>query len=888
MNNPNPPKLILQFFRWFCHPELRQPIEGDLMELYDERLNEVGKRKADLYFTKDVFLLFRPNIIKPAEGTHSINHYGMFKNYFKVGLRNILKYKLFSFINIFGLSVAMSICMFIILLLVDQKNYDQFNTKKDHIYRILGTPYQGSNAYATTAFPLINALSTDYPIIEDAAMLRRGVGGDISVNNKSTEVRGYFTDNSFLNLFDFKLIKGDRNTALSQSNGIIISSEKAYHLFNTENPIGKTIQFDDRGLNMSDAEQSSAPVDWGIFTVVGVIDMKAHKSHLKFDVLLSSKILPSLIRDEKRADMSNDWKSHYICYNYILLDKKSNKNELDFILSDLSKRQYTEIPMLEGYKLESQNLNDITPGGLINNESSIRIPEFGYYILSGLAFIIMLMACLNYTNLSIARSLTRMKEIGVRKVNGATRKNLIFQFLTESVITVLLSLILSCVILYFIKEAFMNFWFNQFLGLDLQSSSLLYLVYVAFALLVGISAGIYPAFFLSKKKPVSALKNNNSITVGKWGLQSFLSVSQFVFSLIFIVTAIVIYNQFKHFTNFDYGFDSRNIVNIPIQGNDYDLLTSEIATIPGIDKISASDYIPATGTSNAIDLINPRTDEDLFNFLLLRTDGNFLEVLGLNLLAGENLSEKSIDKNHVIINEVAAKKLGFDYPNEAIGTSVKVKDTNKILKISGVVENFRASLLVNGNENRPLVIQKNYSSLNYLNIKISAVNPAKTISSIETTWKNIDPIHGFKYKFLDFELANTMIGLKDIATIVGYLSFMAIIISCLGLLGIATYSTERKKKEVGIRKVLGAGTFKILLMLSKRFMILILIAIAIAAPLSYILNNLWLENIANRVNLEFDTILFGSLLLLILGLITIGSQTLYASQKNPIESLKSE
>jgi len=860
------------------------------MELHEERAKEVGQRKADLIFIRDVLLLFRPSIIKPADGTYRLTNYGMFKNYFKVGIRNILKYKMFSFINVFGLAVAMSVCMLIILMLADQKSYDQFHAKKDRIYRILGKPFKGSGSYATTAYPLNAALEETYPIFDETLSIRYGVGGDASYNKKTVELRGLFTDNSFFRVFDFPLINGDKATALSAANTMILTKEKAYQLFNTENPIGKHVQFDDRGLNIKGFEGETPPVDWGLYKIVGIIDMSQVKSHLKFDVLISTPSLPALSNADMLEDVSQKWDSYLSTFSYVLLKEGVTQRDLDKSLKEISKTKYVEIDGLEEFMLSSQSINRITPGMIVINEATFRLPQEPYYVLTLMALVIMVMACLNYVNLSIARSLARMKEIGIRKVTGATRKNLIYQFLTESVVTVMISLFVAGSILLFLEEAFMDLWVNQYLNFDLSASAPIYLTFIAFALVVGILAGIYPALFLSKREPVNSLKSGSVMPVGKLGLKKALNVSQLVFSMIFIVTSMMVYNQFKHYINYEYGFNPKNIVNVQLQNNDYDLVLNELSTVPGVVKISASEYLPVTPNTNEINLVNPETEEEYLELQYLPASEHFLENLSLSIIAGKGLpvSGSAGLNKFVVINESAVSKLGFQSPQESTGKIFQTKHDKQSLQISGVVKNFRASMLIGEDEIAPLVLKNDQASFKYLNIQIDGTNSMTTVSDLEEKWKSIDPGQEFKYDFYDDELANTHQGIYDVVSVIGYISFLSILIACLGLLGMATYTTERRTKEIGIRKVLGAGEMKIVMNLSRGFLKLLIIAVVIAAPLSFLFNTLWLNNFPNRVDFGFGTVLLGSLLLLTLGLITIGSQTIKASRRNPVESLKYE
>lgn len=885
--NERIPRFPRWIFRLYCRHYLLESIEGDLEEQFEEDIKQFGVSKAKRRFAWNVIRFFRPGIVRPLSGSYKLNHYGMFRNYFKVAIRNILKYKMFSFINVFGLAIAMSVCMLIILMLADQKSYDQFHEKKDRVYRILGTPEIGGSSYATVPLPVSKTLKEEYPIVEEAIFLRGGVGGDGTFEEKMADLRGFFASESLFDVLDFPLSKGDKKTALSEPHSMVITASKAYQLFNTDNPIGKYIQFSDRGLTIMDMDGDKPPVDWGTFKITGIIDDGSVRSHLKFDALVSASTLPSLYNDKMLSDLSQKWDASWTSYSYVLLKEGVDQLALDGALTDLSQRRFAEVEGSEDYILESQSLTNITPGKLLNNEPSFRLPIITYYILSLLALVIMIMACLNYTNLSIARSLSRMKEIGVRKVNGASRHSLISQFLTESVLTVMFALVFAFGMLYFAKEGFMNLWVNKYLNFDLQATPLVAVIFVALALVIGIIAGIYPALFLSKKLPVDALKNSVKAT-GKWGLHKLLNVSQFVVSLLFIVTSMVIYSQFTYYTTFEYGFDAENIVNIPLQSNDYEMMRTELETVPGVVMISACEYIPATGTTNVTRLNDPTNEDEPIRLLQMKVNENFLSNIDVNIIAGQGLPSSGETKRFIVINESALPKLGYKNAQEAIGKMWTSKENDQEKQIIGVVEDFRNTMLINGDEIRPTVLTNDPTDFNYLNVRITEGDPSNTLAELESRWKNIDSKHEFKYAFFSNDLANTNLFIFDIVSIIGYLSFLAILIACLGMLGMATYTTERRTKEIGIRKALGAGELRIVFILSKSFFRLLAIAIVIAAPLSYFVNSLWLDNIANRVDFGIWTVIVGCLIMLTLGIITIGSQTLIAARKNPVDSLRSE
>lgn len=813
----------------------------------------------------------------------------MFSNYLKVGIRNIFKYKIFSFINIFGLAVAMSVCMLIILMLADQNRYDAFHEKKDRIYRILSN-YEGSRqAYSTSAYPLANTLKAEYQIIEDATQLTPGVAGDITYLQKLAEIHGYFADPSFFNMFSFELEKGDRRSALTNPNSMVISSELANRLFGVENPIGKFVEFADRQLPVPEAFTGKTAVPWGTFTITGVIDQTKYKSHLKFDVLISSVTQQTLIAEKKIEDLSNNWEWFFRTYTFVLLDKGKTESDLSAILNNLVAHKYAGLTAehVKEFHLIPQALSDVQLG-LAGNDTNNRLPLIGYYFLGILAIVIMISACLNYMNLSVARALTRAKEIGVRKVTGALRKNLIMQFLSESVLTSMFALAMAIFLLLLIVPAFKGLWVNQYLEFELPSMPSVYLVFAGLALFIGIIAGIYPALYLSKHQPVKSLKGlNSSMNPKRMNMRKALGIFQFVISLFFITTAILIYNQFKHYLSFDYGFQSENIVNIELQGIDYQKVSNEFQQVAGVTSISACDIIPSAGGNNNIQLKKAGSDEAFKEAGILITDENFAPNLDIKLIAGKYLpSAGESSSRFILVNEAAVRNWNYKSPAEIIGEVFETKWSNEHLEVIGVVEDFRYKLLINKHEIEPLVMRNQPKDFKYLNVQLSTNDLMTTISALETQWKKIDPVHPFKYEFFDQQLQSTHHALFDVVTILGFIAFLAIVIACLGLLGMATYSAERKTKEVGIRKILGARKTSIAILLSKGFFTMLLIAVFIGAPITYFVNHLWLQKFPNRVEFGPGTLLLGIIILLVLGLITILSQTVSASKRNPVDTLK--
>ncbi len=885
-----PPRLFHRFFRWFCHPAIVRYVEGDLLELYYERVRRKGPFIANVRFAVDVIMLFRPSIIRPAEGYTRLNHYGMLKNYLTVSWRNLMRFKLFSFINVFGLALGMSLCLLLILMIGDQNRYEQFNTKKDRIYRVITNAPGGKQPYATTPFPLGNFLASNYPTIEKTVTLLPGVGGDVASTDRTREMRGYLTGPSFFEVFDFQLELGNAQAALVAPRSIVITKELANYLFAAENPIGKVVQFSDRKLSFPIRTDGNdqAPVSWGAFTVTGVIDQAKYKSHLQFDVLMSAATLPILRSSQLVDDLENNWEWYFKTYTFALLKPDKTIDDLSFALTDAVTRNESAIraDYAKGLTFGIQPLSEIQLG-LIGNDTNNRLPIQGYWFLGFLAVIIIVSAVVNYTNLSIARALTRAKEIGIRKVTGAARRSLIFQFLCESIVVSLLALFFATGILLMIRPAFKGLWVNRYLNFELPLEPSVMGWFVFFAIGIGVVAGLFPAWRMSGYQPIAALKKVESTGSSRGRMRKALSVVQFAFSLLFITTSILVFNQFKHYMSFDYGIATENVVNVDLQGVDYQKLATAFQGVAGVVSVSASDLIPAAGRTNGIEVKLTPTSEPVKGWVIHASE-NFVENLGLTLVAGSTVqpSQDSLT-TRILVNEALIRQLGIDNPASAVGVALE-GGQNHTWVIHGVVKDFRHQLPINTNDIGPLVIFNRPSQFKFLNVRVAANGGAPLIAELQEKWKLVDPTHVMKYEYYDRELASTHEAISDLVTILGTIAFMAVVIACLGLLGMATYMTERRRKEVGIRKAMGAANWGIALLLSKGFIQMMVVAIVIGAPMSYFLNNFWLQYLPNRVEFGPTTVLIAVVLLIIPGFITVSSQTYHASKTKPVDILREE
>lgn len=814
----------------------------------------------------------------------TINQYDMLNNYLKVGVRNIIRYKVFSFINVFGLAIAMSVCLLVIQLLVDQYSYDRFHPNKDRVYRVLSQRPYSDMPMASTPPSLASTLSEGYASVEVATSLIIGVGGDAVTDNKSIEMRGFFGDENFFKVFGFGLDAGDKYSALSAPQSIVISRKVAKALFRDEEALGKIVQFYDRGLHYLKRGKDSPPVDWGTFTITGVFNDDTKKSHLKFDVLMSANTRKLLIADSKIGG-GDGWDN---AFSYVLVSEGKSVTALNETLNGLFERKFKATEELKDFRLFAQPLTSITPGIMVNQPPSFQLSITMYYVIGFIALAIMLSASLNYTNLSTARALTRLKEIGIRKVTGAHRQDLILQFLSESLITTFLSLFIAILLLMFLRPAFTSLWLNRYLEIELTWTPTVLLYFFVFAMIIGIVAGMYPALYLSRYQPISAIKNNRFSGVGKLGIRKTLSVIQFVVSLFFVVTSLLIYTQYEYFKRFDYGFKPEGIVNVSLQGNDFYRIAESLGSVVGVESISASEYIPGTGRTSGRDINNPQGGDPI-NFRILAANDAFIPNIGLKIIAGRNLSPSTDSITHsIVINETGARMLGFKNPADIVGATVTQTWEKVPLEVVGVVKDFWAALPIGGDPLAPLFIQNTPHRFSFANIRIDSRNTSETLAQLERLWKKTDALHPFKYDFYEEDLRSTHEGIHDVVSIVGLLAFIAVIVACLGMLGMAMYTAERKRKEVGIRKVLGASGRSIALLLSREFIVVLFIAICIGAPISYFINNIWLQVFRNRAPFTIDIVVGAVFILFALGLMVIASQSIRASRVNPTESLKAD
>ncbi|SIN82321.1 ABC transporter permease [Algoriphagus halophilus] len=812
----------------------------------------------------------------------------MFKNYLILAWRNLKRNKSFSFLNILGLAVSMSVCLLIIMILMDQYSYDTYHSKKDRVYRVHTTRYQQNNGEtASSALPLAEKLKSDYPNIEEAAALNSEIGGDIIYEEKFATGGGYFADGNLFKILDFSFKEGDPNTALTEPFSMVISSDMAEILFKDESALGKTVAFHDKDIRAMDIEEGNTETDFGYFTITGVLNPSPGKTHLPFKLLASLSTMKSLPEGSVMA-AQGDWDNVWSNYTYVLLKEGKAKQDLQSNLDYISEEIYGD-KYDNKHSFKAVALGEITPVGFIGNMTHVSVPKVVLVILSILCLIVMFSACLNYTNMSVARALTRVKEVGIRKVSGANKRQIFGQFITEAVVISLCSLFFAFLMLQVLENGVDGLTFNQYLKISLKQSLLGILIFIGFSILVGVVAGVLPATYVAKLNPVNLFNKLNGVRLFKsMGLRNVLLVVQFSISLIFIISVVLIQSQARHILNFDYGFNKENVVTVKLFNHEnYPRFAQALNANPAVSSVGGSSLIPAGGWNFGTEVINPDYPLDSLETNYFDVNSGIVEVLDLELVAGKNLPLEGGD-NLILINEFAVKSFNLGSSTEAVGKQLAVEDgaAFKNVQIAGVVKDFQ--FLSPDRPMQSLVLRNRNDALGFALVKVSGVNQAQTLASLEATWKEVNPDSKFSYKYLDQELLFIHQVLGDVFAVIGLISFLAIFVSCLGLLGMATYTAQTRVKEIGIRKTLGSSISQVIFLLSKGFLKLLGIAILLAVPAAYFINNLWLEFFASRVSIGVVPIGIGVGVILLISIGIIFSQAYRAAVINPIESLKNE
>jgi len=808
----------------------------------------------------------------------------MIKNYIKTAFRTLSKNKGFTAINIGGLALAIVTCLLIVFYVFDELSYDRYNVKADRIYRVNANIKFGGNenSYAETPAPAAAALKQDFPEVEQVArMIDRGSFKVKKGNQDIQEYKMIYADSTLFDIFTLPMIQGDPATALKEPRSVVITDEIARKYFNATNVVGRTLTFDDTLA----------------YKVTGVIKKIPQQSHFNFDFFLS---MPTLAESRQTTWFSNNF------VTYILLKPGADPQALQAKLKGFM-RQHAGPELQSMIHTDFDNFEkngnyfrlDLSPLKTIHLQSH-RVGDFStggslstVYIFSSIAIFILLIACINFMNLSTARSANRAREVGVRKVLGSPRKYLVAQFLTESIIVTLVATIIGVLAAWLLLPYFNNLA-NKDLTITPQILGWLIPVLTLMVLVIGGLAGSYPAFFLSGFRPIEVLKGKIASGFKGGMLRSSLVVFQFFISIFLIIGTLVIYNQLKYIESKDLGNNRDHVLiikNAWFLGNKNHSFREELKQLPGVQNASLSGFLPTSISVNNstsffkdpfIDQKRGILSEEWF------VDENYIPTLGIKMATGRNFSaQMKTDTSGIILNEAAAKLLGYTNPvsqslyspNDQMGKTFKQYHVIGVMKdfnYRSLKEPVRAMILVYGND------------MGAVTVRLKSSDMPALISRIKDKWASFVPGQAFEYSFMDQEFDGIYRTEQRTGEIFIIFTSLAIIIACLGLFGLAAYAAEQRTKEIGIRKVLGASMPTIVGMLSKDFIKLVLIAICIATPVAWWAMNKWLQDFAYRMNIQWWVIALAGGAAILIAFVTISFQSIKAALNNPVKSLRSE
>lgn len=787
----------------------------------------------------------------------------MFMTNLKLAARNIAKHRYFTIINTFGLALGMSVSLLLISFYVYVSSFDDFHSRAERIYRVIsvrdkeGTRYEWASAPAALAHKLQIESG-----IHEIVRINASFKGNVVSDKENIPVSGYYADANLFSVFDFEMIQGNPANALSEPNSMVLTESVARKFAVSGDMLDKTLEID--GL--------------GTFQVTGVIrDQK--RTHFMFDVLISFNTLPPAIRGEESNQ--EQWTYYMDQYIYLLADDTFDGEKLQQSLNAIAAGINSEIIDTDiGFKLQA--LGDITPGPDLENALG---PDSDYTLIvvfATICLMILVPACFNYANLSIARALKRSKEIGLRKTLGGERSQIFMQFITETIVIVVIALVIAVFIFMIIRPEFEDMMPGAWLDLSLTWEMLV--LFLLFAIATGFLTGLVPALYFAGLNPIQALKGkSNAKGFSRMRLRRGLIISQFGLSFCFIVLLIVFSRQYRTNLNFDYGFNTDNILDVQVQDADHAVLRNEFSRLAAVQDISMSSGILGLSYENTY--VHHQSNRDSIKTFQLFCDSHYPDNMELQWLAGQSFPDASAQaEQYMVVNEEFLRSWQIARPADAIGKTFLVE--GKELEVIGVLKNFHyAPLQV---PVRSFILRSDPSRYTHANIKVNSADISGTLTSMEKLWSTLSS-RKFQGSFFNDEMEEVYHFYEALIKMIGFLGMIAISITLLGLLGMVIYTIEPRKKEVGIRKVFGADQQSITWLLSRDFLLLMTWALGFAIPLTtFFVDDFLAELQYYRVSLNVWDILLSLVCFLIIGIATITSQTWKAARANPVDSLRYE
>ena len=808
----------------------------------------------------------------------------MIKSYFKIAFRNLSRNRAFSVINIFGLAAGLATCMLIMIYIFDESRYDKHHQDGDRLFRIASKTKEGD--WAAGPGPLAAGLKNEFPEVEQVTRILTFPDIEtmlLKYDSKSGskqffESNGLYVDSTFFQLFTFDFKFGNATIALDHPNSIILSESLANKFFNNENPVGKTIVI-------------TTPFGEFGYTVNGVFSNR-DRSHIPANYLLSMR----------NSDMWNwvmqqtRWATNNIFFTYVKLKEGTDPKAFEQKLNPFFERHAGEEMKAAGFSktLFIQPVKDIYLHSSIGNEIGANGNIDYLYVLGSIAAFILMIACINFMNLSTARSQKRAKEVGVRKVMGAEKSSLVRQFLGESFLLCLIALAVALTLTWILLPFFNSLTQKNMRSLD-EPSVVIWII--GLSLLTGLLSGLYPAFYLSSFRPVSVLKGKILNNFSAAAIRKGLVVFQFTVSIFLVLAAIVIWQQLNHMKNQQLGFNNSQQIVLPLQRayrsseSNYIALKNELLKNPAIRSVTSGSSYPGIPDLNDM-LFYPegKTPADIVDIRLCAIENDYVETLGLKLVSGRSFSKEfTADSASIILNEAAVRQLGYN-PEDAVGKKIQFDfgELHSSLQIVGVVKNFNFESLHNEIKPYGFTTGMFANKYGYVIANIQPKDYSRLVSDIEKIWVKLNPGTPFEYSFLDQDFQRNYEREQRTSGVIVYFTFIAIVIACLGLFGLAAFSTEQRTKEVGIRKVLGASVADVTTLLSRDFIMLVIIALIIASPLAWLIMNNWLKEFAYRINISWWMFLLAGAIAIVIAMITVSFHAIKAAVANPVKSIRTE
>jgi putative ABC transport system permease protein len=877
-----PPKLAKFLLKILSSSERDGAFRGDIEELFYDRTECQGYRRSKRWYWWEA-LKSIPGFIRESIRWRMT----MLGNYLKIALRNMKRHKGYTFINIAGLAVGIACTIFILLWVRDELSFDRFHENADQIYRVVfSTSEDGSPTNANGAFGVGPALKRDFAEVTEIVRLRKmgqGVKRYVGYKDKKYyELRFFFSEPTIFTVFDFPLVKGDPDKALDEPNSIVLTEEVARKYFGNEDPMGKIIEADP----YNDGELM-------LFRVTGIAKNVPRNSHFHFDFLASYSTL---------KEDTDEFSGFYQHFTYVLLRDRSLVEFLDPKLLDFLHRNWRMNPW---YTISLQPLLDIRLHSRLKSEIEPTGNILYVYIFTAIAVLVLSIACINFMNLASARAIKRAKEVGIRKVAGAKRNQLVLQFLGESFLLSVFSAVAAILIVIMALPLFNGLTGKGITLLSLTNPSFV-LGIVAITLAVGFIAGIYPAFFLSSFQPMQSLKSRFGYSFSGTALRKGLVIFQFALSVGIIFSTLIVHKQMKFIQSRNLGYDKEQIIVIPLNKDlrqNYEGFRNELLKYPGIENTATSSWVPTRGSGHLSFWVEDH--EEILSQVIYGIDKEFVSTYGLRILAGKNIQHLSSyglkflsgkDIQHLssdsatsefLVSELTTQEAGYFSPQEAVGKSVTEYSGQFRGHIVGVVNDINIYSL----HQEPYSIIYAVTPIknhNYLSIRMLPQNISDTISYIQKTWQKMVPSYPLDYFFLDASFEQMHLADKKMGEIFSVFSILAVLVACMGLFGLAAYTAEQKTKEIGVRKVLGASVPSIYILLSREFLKWVALANILALPVAYYAMHRWLQNFAYRIMIGWEIFLVSAGVALAISVVTVSFQSIKAALTNPSDSLRYE